>query len=150
MNEETPVNKDDAARAHKELEAKLSQLPRINIGALLMPAVWGPAHGQWVSIFFYPLWLLADTCFTNAVVYANPLAIILAVVVFLGTAAITVVYASTAGRLAYIRVAGKVPVEKFLAKERVWVVVSALIALLFIGFATWYNLIIRIPAGLVT
>lgn len=130
----------------EEVEVDLSKLPRINWGALLMPAVWGPAHGQWVTIFFYPIWLLADTCLTNAVLYGG-LAIVLAITVFLGTAAITIFYACTAGQKAYLRVADRMTLQEYLARERVWVVVSALIAVLFIGLATWYNLAVRLPAG---
>ncbi|MDR1088271.1 MAG: hypothetical protein LBL23_03250 [Coriobacteriales bacterium] len=137
-------------------EPDLSRVPRINWGALLMPAVWGPVHGQWITILFYPLWLFADTCLTNAVIFGGlssgllstgGLATILAATVVLGTAAITFLYASTAGRKAYLRAAERMTLQEYLARERVWAVVCALIALLFIVLATWYNLAVRIPAG---
>lgn len=129
-----------------EAERDLRSLPRINWGALLMPAVWGPAHGQWVTVFFYPIWLLADNCLTNAVLHGG-IAIVLAAIVVLGTAAVTIFYARTAGYKAYLRVADKMTLQEYLARERIWVVASALIALLFIGLATWYNLAVRLPAG---
>lgn len=128
-------------------EVELSKLPRINWGALLMPAVWGPAHGQWVTIFFYPIWLLADTSLTNAVMHGG-FAIVLAAIVILGTAAATVLYARTAGRTAYLRVAHKMTMQQYLKRERIWVAVSAVVALIFIGLATWYNMAVRLPAGL--
>ena len=123
-----------------------SGLPRVNWGALLMPAIWGPAHGQWITILFYPLWLFADTALTNAVFYGG-LALVLALIVISGSAAITIYYGCTAGFIAYKRVADRVSKERFLAQERKWVVVSAIIALLFLAWASWYNLAIRLPAG---
>lgn len=133
-------------REPKDLQAHLKRLPPMNWGALLMPAIWGPAHGQWVAILFYPIWILADTCLTNAVLYGG-LATVLAVLVALGTAAATIFYARTAGRIAYLKVAEKMTMEHYLARERIWVAVSAVIALVFIGLATWYNLTVRLPAG---
>jgi uncharacterized membrane protein YdbT with pleckstrin-like domain len=124
----------------QEIKAELDKLPRINYGALFMPAIWGPAHGQWVTILFYPIWIFADNCIASAVRYGGLLAIVLAAIVVAGTAAVTLLYASTAGRKAYLRVAHKMTRERYLARERVWAVASALIALLFLGFATWYNL----------
>jgi len=124
----------------------LSQLPAMNWGALLMPAIWGPAHGQWITILFYPLWLFADTSITNAVLYGG-VAIVLAATVILGTAAATVFFARTVGYKAYLRVADKMTLQEYLARERIWAVVCALIALVFLGFATWYNLSVRLPAG---
>ena len=32
----------------------LKGLPRFNIGAFLLPPIWGAAHGFWVTILFYP------------------------------------------------------------------------------------------------
>ena len=126
--------------------ARLSQLPKLNLGALLLPPVWGPAHGQLVTVLFYPLWLLADTCFVNAVFFGG-LSLILAVTVFLGTAALTLFYARTAGRTAYLRVADRVTLPRYLARERVWALACGFLALVFLGLASWYNLAIRLPAG---
>ena len=121
-------------------------LPKFNLGALFLPPIWGPAHGQLVTVLFYPLWFLADTCFVNAVFFGG-LAIVLAVVVFLGTAALTLFYARTAGRPAYLRVAEKIPLRRYLARERVWALVCGLLAVLFLVLASWYNLAVRLPAG---
>ena len=35
-----------------EEEEFLKGLPRVNIGALAMPGIWGPCHGFWVCILF--------------------------------------------------------------------------------------------------
>ena len=48
-------------------------LPRVNLGALLMAPVWGPAHGIWASILFYPAWLVADNAFYAAASEPTPL-----------------------------------------------------------------------------
>ncbi|MDR2036200.1 MAG: hypothetical protein LBP91_05990, partial [Coriobacteriales bacterium] len=122
---------------HSE-QIDLSGLPRINWGALFMPAVWGPAHGQWITILFYPLWVFADISLTNAVFFGG-FVYVLAATVVLGTAAVTILYASTAGLKAYERVANRLSKEQYLARERIWTVVCALIALIFIDLATWYN-----------
>jgi len=121
-------------------------LPQINWGALFMPAVWGPAHGQWITILFYPLWLFADTSITNAVFFGG-FTYVLAVSVVLGTAAATIFFALTIGRKTYARVAHKMTMQQYRSRERIWAVISALVALVFLGLATWYNLAIRLPAG---
>ena len=41
-------------------EKFLKGLPRVNIGALVMPGIWGPAHGFWACILFYPLMIFID------------------------------------------------------------------------------------------
>jgi len=121
-------------------------LPRINLGALFMPAVWGPVHGQWITILFYPLWVFADISIVNAV-FSGGFAIAMAASVVLGTAAVTIFYACTAGQKAYERVAHAMTPKQFRARQKKWVVICALIALAFAALATWYNLTIRIPGG---
>lgn len=133
---------DEATTTPQDLE----KLPAVNWGALFMPAVWGPAHGQWITILFYPLWIFADSCLLNAVFYGG-FTIVLAVTVVLGTAGLMIFFARTVGQKAYLRVAHKTTLEDYLRRERIWVVVSILIALLFIGLATWYNVVIRLPLG---
>ena len=59
-------------------DAFLKGLPRLNIGALLMPPIWGPAHGFWVTILYYPAWLLADNVFYAAAQEPTPLALVIA------------------------------------------------------------------------
>ncbi|MCL2528910.1 MAG: hypothetical protein FWE41_01035 [Coriobacteriia bacterium] len=135
------------ASAPEPEEIDFSGLPKYNLGALFMPAVWGPAHGQWISILFYPLWLFADTSITNAVLFGG-FTYILAASVIIGTAALTIFYARTVGYKAYARVAHKVTKEQYLKSQRKWTVISILIAIVFAAFATWYNLTIRLPQGL--
>lgn len=128
------------------IAAELSKLPKMNWGALFMPAIWGPAHGSWITILFYPIWIFADNCLVAGVQFGG-LAIVGSVIVFLGTAALMIFYGLTAGQRAYLRVAHKMTMETYLKRERIWTVVSLAIALVFIAFATWYNLTIVLPAG---
>jgi hypothetical protein len=128
------------------LETNLARLPRLNLGALFMPAVWGPAHGQWVAIIFYPLWIFADSCFCNAIFFGG-VALALAITVFIGMVLVTVFFALTAGKPAYARVAHRVSIERYLKRERIWIFVSLAIAVLFFILATWYNISVRLPAG---
>lgn len=126
------------------VKVDLSELPAINWGALFMPAVWGPAHGSWLTILFYPLWIFADNCLVSGIQYGG-VAAVASAVVFLGTAAVMIMYARTAGQKAYLRVAHKLTMQQYLKRERIWTFVSLAIALVFIGFATWYNLSYTLP-----
>ena len=70
-----------------EEEKFLKGLPRFNIGAFLMPGIWGPAHGFWVCILFYPLYVFIDNLFFGAFVDPQPWKVAVAVlagIIFLG------------------------------------------------------------------
>ena len=43
-----------------EEEKFLRGLPRVNVGALLLAPVWGPAHGMWPAFLFFVAWLFVD------------------------------------------------------------------------------------------
>ena len=43
-----------------EEEKFLAGLPRVNLGALFLAPVWGPAHGMWAAFLFFVAWLFAD------------------------------------------------------------------------------------------
>ena len=58
----TELTDEQIAREEKFLEG----IPRLNIGALFLPPIWGPAHGMWAAILFYPIWLFADNMFYAA------------------------------------------------------------------------------------
>ena len=47
---------------------------------------------MWATIIFYPLWIVADTCFVNAIAFHTPVAIALGVLVFAMLAAGTVAF----------------------------------------------------------
>ena len=47
----TELTDEQIAREEKFLEG----IPRLNIGALFLPPIWGPAHGMWAAILFLSL-----------------------------------------------------------------------------------------------
>ncbi len=122
-------------------EAFMKGLPRVNVGALLMPAIWGPAHGFWVTILFYPAWLVADNVFYAAYEAPTPLSIIIAALTFVILLGVTVAFAIVAQPLAAHRAEARgVTRAEYLKRQKVWIIVSAIIAVAFLGLATWYNL----------
>ena len=61
-------------------EVFLKGLPPINLGALFMPPIWGPAHGIWITILYYPAWLVLDNLFYGAYENPQPLSIVLSII----------------------------------------------------------------------
>lgn len=125
-------------------EKFMEGIPRVNLGALFMPGIWGPAHGMWPAILFYPVWVLADNVFYGAYVNQTVLSLILAAVVFVSLVVGTVVFALLGQPFAAHRAAAKgIEKETYLQRERMWVFISAAIALAMIVLATYYNLVVR-------
>ena len=56
-------------------------LPPINLGALFMPPIWGPANGIWITILYYPLWLFADNLFYASFTDPSPLSVVFSIIV---------------------------------------------------------------------
>ena len=100
----------------------LEGLPRFNVAAFLLPPIWGPAHGIWATILFYPIWLFADNAFYAAYEHPSVLSIGLAIIVFASLLAGTVAFAIVGQPLA--------------AHGAV-----------MIALATYYNLVIRPTLG---
>lgn len=126
-------------------EEKLMQgIPRFNIGAFVLPPIWGPAHGIWASIIFYPLWLVADNSFYAAWTERTPLAIGLAVGIFVVLVAITSAFSILGQPLAARRAAalGKTK-QEYLKTQRIWAVVCVIIGIAALAAATYYNFEIR-------
>lgn len=119
----------------------LPRLPKLNLGALFMPALWGPAHGQWYMILFYPMWLMLDNLIYGAVHGTFPA--VVAIVSSLAVAFFTVYYALRANSYGYPRVAQEKTPEQYVATERKWTVLFVAIGVAFIVFASWYNIAIR-------
>ena len=129
-------------------QAFMAGVPRVNIGALVMPGIWGPAHGLWVCFLFYPIWLFADNTFYAAWLEHTPLAIILAVVVLVALTALQVVFGILAQPYAWHRAADMGKSKKtYLARQKVWAVAMVAVGAVFIGVATYYNLIVRPTVG---
>lgn len=129
---------DEQIRAER---AFLKGVPRLNIAAFLMPAIWGPAHGIWVAILYYPLWLVADNCFVNALVARTPFAIALALVVAVGLLLMTTAFSIVSQPFALHRaVEMGVSKETYLRRQRIWAVAMAAVAFVAVCAATYYNL----------
>ena len=130
----TELTDEQIAREEKFLEG----IPRLNIGALFLPPIWGPAHGMWAAILFYPIWLFADNTFYAAFTERTPLAIGIALIVFaiLGQP----FAAHRAASLGQDK-------ETYLKRERIWTIASVIAGIAMIAAATYYNLVIRPTVG---
>ena len=127
-----------------EEEKFLEGLPRINWGAFFMPGIWGPAHGFWVAILFYPLWVFIDYLIYGAYIDPQPWTIGIAVLCGVLLFAITYFFAKVSQPFAAHRAANKgVSRETYLKRERIWAVVCVIIAIVALAWATYYNLEVR-------
>ncbi|MBE6472470.1 MAG: viscotoxin-A3 [Coriobacteriaceae bacterium] len=128
----------------REEEKFLKGLPRVNWGALLMPGVWGPAHGFWICILFYPLYIFIDNLFFAAYTTQEAWVIALAVIGGLLLFGATVAFALISQPIAAHRADDKgVTREQYLKRERIWAVVSLVLAVAALSWATYYNLCVR-------
>lgn len=141
----TPLT-DEQIAAEEEF---LKGIPLINIGALCMPPVWGPAHGFWITILFYPAWLFADNTFYAAVTQHTPMSIIFAVIIFILMTLVTLVFARLSQPVAAHRAidSGKMTKEQYIKRQRVWAICCVIAAVVMIILATFYNLQIRPTLG---
>ena len=139
---------DEEARLTDEQIAReeefLKGIPRINLAALLVPPIWGPGHGIWVTVLWYPIWLFADNVFYAAYSQQTTLSFVVAAIVGICLLALTVFFAIVSQPFAAHRAAeqGRTK-EEYLKRERIWAVICAVVGIAFIAFATYYNLAIR-------
>ena len=127
-----------------EEEKFLAGLPRVNLGALFLAPVWGPAHGMWAAFLFFVAWLFADNVIYAATVEPTVMNVVLAVLMAAGLVAATVVFAIVAQPFAAHRAENMgASRETYLRRERIWAVVGAIIAMAIVAFATWCNLDLR-------
>lgn len=125
-------------------EAFMRGLPRVNLGALFMPPVWGPVHGFWATILYYPALLVADNLIYAAWRDPSPLGIAFAVLVSLVIIAVSVAFAIISQPIAAHRAEDKgVSRSQYLKRQRIWAVVSLIILIVMVGLATFYNLEFR-------
>ena len=127
-----------------EEEKFMKGLPRVNIGALIMPGIWGPAHGFWVCILFYPLYVFLDYVIYGAYANPEPWTIALAIVSSVAFIVISIAFSLVSQPIAAHRADEKgVSREQYLRRERIWAVVSIVLAIVALAWATYYNLDIR-------
>ena len=119
-------------------------LPRVNLGALFMPPVWGPVHGFWATILYYPALLFADNLAYAAWQEPSVLSVTLAAIVFAVMIAVSIVFSIVSQPIAAHRAEDKgISREKYLKQQRIWAVVSFVILVAMIALATYYNLEFR-------
>ncbi|WP_165060372.1 MULTISPECIES: viscotoxin-A3 [unclassified Adlercreutzia] len=125
-------------------EKFLKGLPRLNIGALLLAPIWGPAHGFWVTILYYPAWLFVDNLLFATYLDPTPLSIVASVSAVLAILVITVVFSIISQPIAAHRAEeqGKSR-ETYLRQQRYWAIGCAIGAVVAIALASVYNLTIR-------
>ncbi|MGI6591524.1 MAG: viscotoxin-A3 [Eggerthellaceae bacterium] len=144
------VRDDDRARKEQQAQVRdyLTGLPRFNLGALFMPPIWGPAHGMIATLLWYPAWLLADNVFFSAYSLRTPMSFVFAALTFviLFVFAFYFSYAMQPRAAIWCIQRGKTK-EQFQRRQRIWGVVSIVIAAILLAFATYYNLNIRTPMG---
>ena len=129
-------------------EISLEGLPPLNLGALFMSPIWGPAHGIWITILYYPAWLLIDNLFYGVCENPQPLTITLAVIAGLILAGVTIVFARASQVYALRRdlSRGKTK-EQYRKRQVIWAVTMGILAAVMLGAATYYNLVIRPTIG---
>lgn len=155
-NQNEPSAKGQAQEdqeAAEEQEALLKELsfeglPPINLGALFMPPIWGPAHGIWITILYYPAWLFIDNLFYSVYTNPQPLTIVLAIIAGLILAGVTIVFARVSQMFALHRDLknGKTK-EQYRKRQVKWAVAMAILAAVMLVLATYYNLVIRPTMG---
>lgn len=129
-------------------EISLEGLPPVNLGAMLMPPIWGPAHGIWITILYYPAWLLIDNLLYGAYMNPSPLTVILAIIAALILAGVTIIFARASQAYALRRdlSRGKTK-EQYKKRQVIWAVTMGMLAVVMLGAATYYNLVIRPTLG---
>ena len=122
----------------------LKGLPRFNIGAFLLPPIWGPAHGIWVTILYYPIWLFVDNLFYATFEEPTVLAISLSVLAFVLLLGITIAFAIISQPFAAHRAEERgISRKDYLKRERAWAIGCAIGGVILLVLATSYNLLIR-------
>ena len=127
-----------------EEEKFLKGLPRVNLGALFLAPVWGPAHGMWAAFLFFVAWLFVYNVIYAATVEPTVLNVVLAVLMTVALVGGTLVFAIVSQPFAAHRAEamGESRAD-YLRRQRVWAVVSIIVAVVVVALASYYNLEIR-------
>lgn len=125
-------------------EKFLEGLPRFNVAAFLLPPIWGPANGFWVTFLYYPAWLFTDNIIYAAYSSPSTVSIVLAVLMALTLLVVSVAFSLVSQPIAAHRATERgVSRERYLKRQRIWAWASILIAAAMLALATWYNLAFR-------
>lgn len=125
-------------------QAFMKGLPRFNVAAFLLPPIWGPAHGFWVTILYYPAWLFIDNLLFATYQNPTPLTIAASVTAALGYLAITVAFAIVSQPIAAHRAEDRgVSRALYLKRQHWWAIGCAVGGAVLLALATLYNLTMR-------
>lgn len=131
----------------EEIEAEdrfMKGIPRFNIGAFFLPFIWGPAHGFWITILYYPVLLFADNAVYAAYSEQSVLAIVVAVLIVVSLIVVTAFFAILSQPYAAHRAVNHGSTkEAYLKRQKIWAVVAVVVFAIMMGLATYYNLMIR-------
>ena len=142
----TDTNNKSALEAdfNKRVDEYRKQVGGVNIGAVLVPPLWGAFRGYWVTVLFYPLWIFADDAFYDAYSIGSTLSIVIACLILAGLIIATAIFARTAqSAIIGKAIVNGVSVEDFKRKERTMAIVCGIVAVLVIILATYWNLVLR-------
>lgn len=136
----SPLTDEQIAQEEKFLKG----LPRVNLGALFLAPVWGPAHGMWAAFLFFVAWLFVDNVIYAATVEPTMLNVVLAVLMTVALVGGTLVFAIVSQPFAAHRAEamGQSRAD-YLRRQRIWAVVSFVVAVIVVVLASYYNLEIR-------
>lgn len=136
----SPLTDEQIAQEEKFLKG----LPRVNLGALFLAPVWGPAHGMWAAFLFFVAWLFVDNVIYAATVEPTVLNVILAVLMTVALVGGTLVFAIVSQPFAAHRAEamGESRAD-YLRRQRIWAAVSFVVAVIVVVLASYYNLEIR-------
>lgn len=136
---------DEQIKAEEEF---MRGLPRFNVAAFLLPPIWGPAHGFWVTILYYPIWLFVDNLFFATYNDPQPLGVILSILAFAALLGITIAFAIVSQPIAAHRAQDKgISRRTYMKRQRYWAIGCAIGAVVMLSLATYYNLVIRPTVG---
>ena len=110
-----------------------------NWGAFFAPFLWGPAHRIWVGAVFVPILAFLDSIVIQAVKRGGWMWVPAGAIVA-ATIAMMYWFGRTGSLQAYLRTAWGEPTARFNRGQRVWAVVSFVMFVLVIVFATVWNL----------
>lgn len=136
----SPLTDEQIAQEEKFLKG----LPRVNLGALFLAPVWGPAHGMWAAFLFFVAWLFVDNVIYAATVEPTVPNVGLAVLMTVALVGGTLVFAIVSQPFAAHRAEamGESRAD-YLRRQRVWAVASFVVAVIVVVLASYYNLEIR-------
>jgi hypothetical protein len=116
-------------------------LPRVNLGALFIAPIWGPAHGSWPAFLIFVAWICADNVIFGAVNNPTVISVVLAIIMGAGLIVGTLIFAILGQAYAAHRAERMgISRETYIKRERIWAVCGFIFAVCIVALASWYNI----------